>query len=65
MTFENGDHIQFDLYEGVEPADAVHQFMMQHSVPEEFRSAMMERACAAVECKRLEPGTNDCCYLIF
>lgn len=48
---------QFDLYEGVEPADAVHQFIVHHDLPETFHEVIMSRACAAVECKRLEPGT--------
>lgn len=52
----NNKRSHFELYEGDEPADAVHQFMMQHGLPENFRSAMMNRVCSSVECKRADPG---------
>lgn len=39
-----------------EPADAVHQFMVQHNLAEEFRATMMEHVCAVVKCNRVEPG---------
>jgi hypothetical protein len=47
---------QFYLYEGVEAADAVHGFVTQHNLSEEFRNALMEQACSIVECTRTEPG---------
>jgi hypothetical protein len=49
----------FELYEGIEPADAVHQFITQHNLTETYRQAIMSRACSVVECKRLEPGEKS------
>lgn len=46
-----GDEAQelFQLYEDIEAADAVHEFVTLHNLDEEFRAAILKQACAMVE----------------
>eukprot|EP00804_Cyclotella_cryptica_P003374 CCRYP_012857-RA/>CCRYP_012857-RA protein AED:0.11 eAED:0.11 QI:321/1/0.5/1/1/0.5/2/0/258 len=55
VDVDNEAHELFQLYEGEEAADAVHEFVSRHKLADEFRAAIMKKACAVVECKRLEP----------
>ena len=47
---------KFYLYEGVEAADAAHEFIKAHNLTIEYRIAILQKACKFVECKRIEPG---------
>ena len=60
VDFGNDKHVDFQLFQGSEPADAVDEFVKKHNLPENYHSAIMKRACnaQAVECKRLEPGKS-------
>ena len=60
VDFGNDKPVDFQLFQGSEPADAVDEFVKKHNLPENYHSAIMKRACnaQAVECKRLEPGKS-------
>eukprot|EP00804_Cyclotella_cryptica_P019004 CCRYP_006482-RA/>CCRYP_006482-RA protein AED:0.06 eAED:0.03 QI:0/0/0/1/1/1/5/0/940 len=57
ILVDSGNDVQelFRLYEGTEPADAVHEFVTRHNLSKEHHDVIMTRACAVVECNRLEP----------
>lgn len=45
----------FDLYEGMEPVDAAHEFVISHNLTVGYRHAILEQACSVTECNRLQP----------
>ncbi len=45
----------FELYEGIEPVDAAHDFILQYNLTLGYRYAILKEACEVVECSRLQP----------
>ena len=46
----------FILYEGVEPVDAVHKFIVENNMTIGYRHAILSEVCDFIECHRAEPG---------
>jgi hypothetical protein len=45
----------FYLYEGIEPVDAAHEFVVKYNLTLGYRHAILTEACEFVECSRLQP----------
>mmetsp|Transcript_12250 Transcript_12250/g.15273 ORF Transcript_12250/g.15273 Transcript_12250/m.15273 type:complete len:435 (+) Transcript_12250:115-1419(+) len=45
----------FELFHGIEPADAAYEFVNDHNLTLEHRSEILKEACEFVICSRIEP----------
>jgi len=45
----------FELHEGIEPVDAVYEFVRSHNLTLGYRHAILSAACDVVECHRTDP----------
>ena len=52
------ESLWFELPEGVEPADAAHEFVIRHNLDRSVRHAILVHTCKVVQCSRAEPGKH-------
>ena len=48
----------FEIFEGLEPADAAYEFAKEHNLTLDYRTKMLNEACNVLNCQRKEPGTK-------
>lgn len=46
----------FELFDGIEPVDAAHEFVTRYGLSIGYRDAILSEACKVVECERVQPG---------